>query len=147
MRALLLLPLFFLFSGCEVIPVKYPVYGPTSSTGNPGSSESREFEDLWAKDQVNKKKETAEVLTYLLNETDIHDAYTGAVITNESNCNIIVRMVAIKGEQIYNLPIKPKSKNQFKILKGTYTLKSKICGANYYSQKFITDPLVLKLSN
>ncbi|WP_376751227.1 DUF6759 domain-containing protein, partial [Kaistella carnis] len=39
------------------------------------------------------------------------------------------------------------SKNQFVVKKGSYTLKSKICGANYYSQKNLSDPLILKLSN
>ena len=88
-----------------------------------------------------------QVLTYLLNDTDVNDKYTAAVITNDSNCNMILRLVAIKGDQIYNLPVQRNSKNQFKILKGSYTLKSNICGANYYSQKTIIDPLILKLGN
>ncbi|UBB89444.1 hypothetical protein J4771_11370 [Candidatus Kaistella beijingensis] len=127
------------------MPINYPVYGSTPSSSGSSASESREFSELWEKDQLNKKRETAEVLTYLLNDTDPKDKFTGAVITNESSCNIIVRLVAIKGEQIYNLPVQRNSKNQFKILKGSYTLKSKICNANYYTQKVISDPLILKL--
>ena len=143
-----LFPIFILliFTNCEVFPINNPVYGtfPSSNTGTP-INENREFEELWQKDQVNKKRETAEVLTYLLNDTDVNDKYTAAVITNDSNCNMILRLVAIKGDQIYNLPVQRNSKNQFKILKGSYTLKSNICGANYYSQKTIIDPLILKL--
>lgn len=147
MKAFSLAATFFLFMSCDILPVNYPVYGSTPSSSGNTVNESREFAELWQKDQLNKKKETAEVLTYLLNDTDPKDRFTAAVITNDSRCDIIVRLVAIKGDQIYNLPVQKNSKNQFKILKGSYTLKSNICGANYYSQKTLFDPLILKLGN
>ena len=136
---------------CDVLPTGNSVYRPyPSGTANPSGSsvsENREFTALMEKDAVNKKRVTAEVLTYLLNDTDPEDLSTGAVIENTSNCNIILRLVGINTSQIYNLPIARHSKNQFVIKKGNYTLKSNICGANYYSQKNLNDPLILKLFN
>ncbi|MBU4537256.1 MAG: hypothetical protein L6264_12065 [Weeksellaceae bacterium] len=146
MRSYFLIILLFLFVQCDVLPSNTPVYRPKTSTAA-SAGESREFEELIAKDQINKKKVTAEVLTYLLNDTEADDPKTAAVIENSSGCNIIVRLVAIKGNTIYNLPVPKHGKNQFVIDKGSYTLRSNICGAVYYSQKLISDPLILELSD
>lgn len=133
---------------CDMIPVGNTIYRPTTSqTSSSTINENREFSDLLEKDQINKKKINAEVLTYLLNDSDPQEKGTAAVIENTSSCNIILRLVGIQNNQIYNLPISRNSKNQFVILKGNYTLKSNICGAKYYSQKNIVEPLILKLSN
>lgn len=127
-----------------MIPVGNTIYRPTNSSNT--INENKEFATLLEKDQINKKQVTAEVLTYLLNETEPQEKRTAAVIENTSNCNIILRLVGTQNNQIYNLPIARNSKNQFVILKGNYTLKSNICGANYYSQKNINESLILKLS-
>ena len=133
---------------CDMIPVGNTIYRPTTSqTSSSTINENREFSVLLEKDQINKKKINAEVLTYLLNDSDPQENSTAAVIENTSSCNIILRLVGIQNNQIYNLPISRNSKNQFVILKGNYTLKSNICGAKYYSQKNILEPLILKLSN
>lgn len=105
----------------------------------------REFQDLMAKDKINKKQVNAEVLTYLLNEPDDREQNTAAVIENTSGCNLILRVVGISNGKIYNLPVYANSKNQFVLQKGSYTLRASICGANYYSQKQISAPLILKL--
>ncbi|WP_226063161.1 DUF6759 domain-containing protein [Kaistella polysaccharea] len=142
--------LLFLFLSCDILPPGsvYRSFPGTNTSASSGSrSESSEFNDLMAKDQINKKKVTAEVLTYLLNDPDPTEKQTAAVIENTSNCNIIIRVVGISNNLIYNFPIGRQSKNQFVIDKGNYTLKSDICGANYYSQKNISEPLILKLSN
>ncbi|AZB20899.1 hypothetical protein EG338_01410 [Kaistella haifensis] len=141
LKKLYLLVLGFLMIQCDVVP------NSGYRTNNPGSvDESKEFADLIEKDQIDKNKKTAEVLTYLINDTDPADPYTVAVIDNLSGCNIIVRLVAVKGNQIYNLPVPKNSKNQFVIYKGSYTMKSNVCAAKYYSQKQISAPLILKLS-
>lgn len=141
LKKLYLLVLGFLMIQCDVVP------NSGYRTNNPGSADgSKEFADLMEKDQIYKNKKTAEVLTYLLNDTDPADPYTVAVIDNLSGCNIIVRLVAVKGNQIYNLPVPKNSKNQFVIYKGSYTMKSNVCAAKYYSQKQISAPLILKLS-
>lgn len=148
MKGLYLLLSFLFLMSCEMIPTGNSIYRPTNSqTSSNTINENREFSALLEKDQFNKKKINAEVLTYLLNDSDPQEKSTAAVIENTSNCNIIVRLVGLQSNQIYNLPISRNSKNQFVILKGNYTLKSNICGANYYSQKNIIDPLILKLSN
>ena len=100
-----------------------------------------------AKDQTNKRSVNAEVLTYLLNDTDAKDPRTAVSFENTSNCDIIIRLVEIQGSRIYNLPIPRNGKNQFVIDKGNYTLRSNVCDAKYYSQKKISEPLILKLSS
>ena len=129
--------------GCDVIP-SGSIYRPNSGTTS-STNESREFADLIAKDQINKNDETAKVLTYLLNDADPKEKQTAAVITNTSNCNIIVRLTQSGGNKIYNLPVSKNSKNQFIIDKGNYTLRSNVCSAKYYSQKSVTDALILTL--
>ncbi|MCB4235856.1 hypothetical protein LDL59_14335 [Kaistella anthropi] len=50
---------------CDVVP------NSGYRTNNPGSvDEGKEFADLIEKDQIDKNKKTAEVLTYLINDTD-----------------------------------------------------------------------------
>ena len=148
MKGLYLLLSFLFLMSCDMIPVGNTIYRPTNSqTSSSTINENREFSVLLEKDQINKKKINAEVLTYLLNDSDPQEKSTAAVIENTSSCNIILRLVGVQNNQIYNLPISRNSKNQFVILKGNYTLKSNICGAKYYSQKNIVEPLILKLSN
>lgn len=149
MKRFFLLSLFLLLMSCEILPVGNTVYRPNSGYPQNSSNtnnEGQEFENLMEKDLINKKRVNAEVLTYLLNDDDPNDKKTAAVIENLSSCNIILRLVGINNNLIYNLPIKRNSKNQFVISKGNFTLKSNVCGAKYYSQKNITDPLILKLS-
>ena len=143
MKNYLLLFLLFLLVQCDILPSVNSVYPSTTSVS---TNESKEFNELLQKDQINKKQVTAEVLTYLLNDDDPKDPKTAAVIDNNSNCNIILRLVEIQGNRIYNLPIPKNSKNQFVIYKGNYTLKSNVCNAKYYSQKNIKEALILKLS-
>lgn len=138
----LFLLLFFVVQ-CDIMPSANPVY-PSKTTVL--KTENKEFEELMEKDQINKKQVTAEVLTYLLNDDDSNDPKTAAVIDNNSSCDIILRLVEIQGNQIYNLPVPKNSKNQFVIYKGSYTMKTNVCAAKYYSQKQISAPLILKLS-
>ena len=144
MRLIFLFAFLFILSGCDVLPAG-SVYRSTSSGS--GSNERNEFATLMAKDKINKDKVTGEVLTDLLNDSDPKESRTAVVITNNSNCDIIFRMVRLNSNLVYNLPIARNSKNQFVVEKGNYTMKSKICNANYYSQKSITDALILTLSN
>lgn len=138
----LFLLLFFVVQ-CDIMPSAKPVY-PSKKVVL--KTENKEFEELMEKDQINKKQVTAEVLTYLLNDDDSNDPKTAAVIDNNSSCDIILRLVEIQGNRIYNLPIPKHSKNQFVIYKGNYTMKTNVCAAKYYSQKQISAPLILKLS-
>ena len=142
MKSISLFSIFFLVLSCDVLP-SGSVYRSTSSTSN----ERNEFSGLMEKDKINKDRVTAEVLTYLLNDSNSSEPRTAVVITNNSNCDMIFRMVRLNKNLIYNLPIAGNSKNQFVVEKGNYTLKSKICNASYYSQKNISEPLILKLSN
>lgn len=146
MKLLAFFVLSFMLVSCEVLP-SGSVYRSTSNPSNSSSNENSEFANLMAKDKIGKDKVTAEVLTYLLNESDSREPRTAVVIENKSNCDMIFRMVRLNSNLIYNLPIARNSKNQFVVQKGNYTLRSKICDANYYSQKNVSDVLLLKLSN
>ncbi len=150
MKSFLYLLSSLVLLNCDALSTGNTIYRPNSSN-NPntstGVSENSEFSTLMEKDKINKKHSDAEVITYLLNETNPKDRYTAAVIENKSNCNIILRLVGTTNNKIYNLPILRNSKNQFVVERGNYTLKSKICGANYYSQKNISEPLILRLSS
>ncbi|WP_300672338.1 DUF6759 domain-containing protein [Soonwooa sp.] len=143
-KAYFLIAFLLLLVGCDIMPTSYPTYRPNSGTSS-SVNESREFAELIAKDQINKKDETAQVLTYLLNNSDPKDKQTAAVITNTSSCDIIVRLIQSGTNKVYNLPVSKNTKNQFVIDKGNYTLKSNVCGAQYYSQKNISDALVISL--
>ena len=148
MKRFLLLFSFFLLMSCEVMPPANTIYRRLpDNTGGTSLNENKEFATLIENDHINKKRVNAEVLTYLLNDSDSREKQTAAVIENTSRCDIILRLVRLSNDKIYNLPIRRNSKNQFVIEKGKYTLKSNICGANYYSQKEIIEPLILKLSN
>ena len=148
MKGSYLLISFCLLLSCDLIPVGNTVYRPNSNTGNSTGiiNESKEFSTLMGKDQINKGRVNAEVVNYLLNDSDPSEKSTAAVIENTSRCDIILRLAGISNNKIYNLPIARNRKNQFIIEKGNYTLKSNICGAKYYSQKNIKQPLILKLS-
>ena len=139
MKYYFLFLLLFLLVQCDILPSANPVYPSNTSVS---TNESKEFEGLMQKDQINKKQVTAEVLTYLLNDDDSNDPKTAAVIDNNSSCDIILRLVEIQGNRIYNLPIPKHSKNQFVIYKGNYTMKTNVCAAKYYSQKQISAPLI-----
>ena len=138
MKKFYLLFSILMLLSCDTIPY---------TNGGYSSNESSEFSTLMEKEQKNKNKVTAEVLTFLLNETDPEDTKTASVIENTSNCNIILRLVGLSNNKNYNLPIPKHGKNQFVIEKGNYTMKSNICGAKYDSQKNITEPLILELSS
>ncbi|MBN9313977.1 MAG: hypothetical protein BGO40_04565 [Chryseobacterium sp. 39-10] len=141
MKFLVTICTLLLVTGCDSLPTSYPGYGDVTI------NESREFAQLMENDQKNKTKETAEVLNYLLNDTDPKDLKTAAVITNNSNCDIIVRLISKENNVSYLLPIARSSKNQFVIRKGNYLMKSNVCNAKYESQKNISEPLMLKLSS
>ncbi|TXF77189.1 DUF6759 domain-containing protein [Chryseobacterium sp.] len=139
------LVLFFVvfLTSCKTVETQFPAGKSATVSEN---SEAREFYELTELEKKGKNLRTAEVLTYLLGDDDVEDPFTAVVIDNFSNCDIIVRIVEINGNEIYNLPISKGGKNYLKIRKGNYTLKAKMCSAQYYSQKQIVEPLILKLS-
>lgn len=144
MKNFILLFSLLVVTACEIMPSNTPIYRTNSSSS---SSEKREYDLLMEKDKVNKLNVNAEVVTYLLNDSKPEDKSTAIVIDNNSSCDLILRLVEIRTNQIYNLPVPRNSKNQFVIKKGNYTLKSNVCTAKYYSQKYIIEPLILALSN
>lgn len=136
---------FALLLSCDARYSPY-VYGPGTASVPVRPSESAEFAQLSQQYSTNKKQRTAQVLTYLLNDPDPAEMYTATVIENNSGCDIIVRFTGTSSTARYNLPIARFSKDQFIIEKGNYSLQSNICGAGYFSQKQVVEPLILKMS-
>lgn len=144
--AIWLIGLLFFLVQCNANHTSTTVYRPDNASTPTSTDEAPEFADLVAKDQLNKTNETADVLNYLLNDEDPNDPNTALVLENTSGCNIIVRMVHVDGNCIYNLPVPKNGKNHFKIAKGNYTLKANVCHAKYYSQKHISESITVKIS-
>lgn len=144
--AIWLIGLLFFLVQCNANPTSTTVYRPDNASTPTSTDEAPEFADLVAKDQLNKTNETADVLNYLLNDEDPNDPNTALVLENTSGCNIVVRMVHVDGNRIYNLPVPKNGKNHFKIAKGNYTLKANVCHAKYYSQKHISESITVKIS-
>ncbi|MBW8361909.1 MAG: hypothetical protein K0M56_06945 [Kaistella sp.] len=148
MNKYLILFVVVFLTGCKTVETQFSGAAGTgkSATVISENNEAKEFYKLTELEKKGRNQRTAEVLTYLLGDDDAEDPFTAVVIDNFSNCDIIVRIVEINGNGIYNLPISKGGKNYLKIKKGNYTLKTKMCSAPYYSQKQIVEPLILKLS-
>lgn len=87
----------------------------------------------------NKKR--ADLLTHMFsNDPNRKQAYVQ--IVNKSKCNLIVK---ISGKKFYNLTIPANNQNFILIDKGTYTLSSSICDAQYSATKNINTDISISL--
>lgn len=90
-----------------------------------------------------KNKKTAALLTHLLNDNSKStEAYFH--IINKTKCNIVMK---ISGKKVYNLTIPAQSNNYILIPKGTYTLTSNVCDANYSSTKKLEKDMEIILNS
>lgn len=106
-------------------------------------TEEDEFNTLNTKSPEEHKEQTVRLLNNIFDKDDNKNEAV-LLIRNNSDCNIIIR---ITGEKQYNLPIKAKGENSILVDKGNYLFASKICDANYNSQKSITKDLQIVLNN
>lgn len=104
-----------------------------------------EFTELMRLDSLSKHKVAAESIDVLLSSGP-DDPRMSLIVRNNSLCNIIVD-IADKSSNTRRLPVVAGKINYIVLLKGTYTLKSSICGAMYLSTKEFTDSTTIILSD
>jgi len=124
-------------------PARRPIQRPSvtgSSTTSPAQAE-REYQAL----VKTYKSETAEVLTYLLNDSS-NDPRTSVTVENSSRCNMVL---TISGNNYFKkIPIASNKMAAVMVPKNqNYNLSGMICDAVYQKTKFISGPYEVKLSN
>lgn len=133
--------------GSTVNTTKYPVRKPVAKPSITGSGTTsaaqaeREYQALIK----TYKSETAEVLTYLLNDSSA-DPRTSITVENNSRCNMVL---TISGNNYYKkVPIAASKIGAVMVPKNqNYNLSGMICDAVYQKTKFISGPYEIKLSN
>jgi hypothetical protein len=103
--------------------------------------EKEEFNKLWEKQSSDHSMNTANLLSSMFSNDEGSDE-TICMITNKSDCNIIMRFEGIKN---YALPVPAKKSNMLVIKKGKYILKSYVCGSSYVAQKEISKHVEVQL--
>jgi hypothetical protein len=124
-------------------PVRKPVVQPsaTGSSTTSAAQTEREYQALIK----TYKSETAEVLTYLLNDSS-KDPRTSITVENNSRCNMVL---TISGNNYFKkVPIAANKIGAVMVPKNqNYNLSGMICDAIYQKTKFISEPYDVKLSN
>ncbi|WP_288244762.1 DUF6759 domain-containing protein [uncultured Chryseobacterium sp.] len=124
-------------------PVRKPVVRPsaTGSSTTSAAQTEREYQALIK----TYKSETAEVLTYLLNDSS-KDPRTSITVENNSRCNMVL---TISGNNYFKkVPIAANKIGAVMVPKNqNYNLSGMICDAIYQKTKFISEPYDVKLSN
>jgi hypothetical protein len=127
--------IFLVLNSCGSAYNNYPVKSSTSNT-------EREFNEVLK----TYKSETAEVLTYLMNETSPNDPKTALTVENISRCNMVL---TVSSNNYYKkIPIGAGKIGSVMIPKNqTYKLSGMVCKSAYQSSKFISDSYSIKLSD
>lgn len=127
--------IFMVLNSCGTTYNNYPVKSSPSNT-------EREYNEVLK----TYKSETAEVLTYLLNETSPNDPKTALTVENTSRCNMVL---TVSSNNYYKkIPIGAGKIGSVMIPKNqTYKLSGMVCQSAYQTSKFITSAYSIKLSN
>jgi hypothetical protein len=125
----------------------YPVRKPHPISTNTGSSTTstaqveREYEALLK----TYKSETAQVLTYLLNDSS-DDPRTSVTIENNSRCNTV--MTISSTNYFKKIPIAAYKSSSVMVPKNqNYNLSGMVCNAVYQKTKFIESSYKVTVSN
>lgn len=127
--------IFMVLNSCGSTYNNYPV------TNSPSNSE-RDYSEVLK----TYKSETAEVLTYLLNETSPNDPKTALTVENTSRCNMVL---TVSSNNYYKkIPIGAGKIGFVMIPKNqAYKLSGMICQSVYQTSKYITSAYSVKLSD
>lgn len=124
-----------LLNSCEAT---YNRYTPRNNATGP-ESEYRELSKTY-------KSETAEVLTYLLNEISQEDSKTALTVENISRCNMVLTVSS--NNYFKKIPIAAGKTGAVMIPKNqTYRLSGMVCQSTYQTSKFISNPYSVKISD
>ena len=75
------------------------------------------------------------------NESNKNKIYVS--VNNVSQCDIVVEF---KGKGSHSLSVSPKSRNFIMLEKGSYTISSDVCGAEYSSMKTLVKDMEISLT-
>lgn len=127
--------LIFLNS-CHTAYSNYPAARPSAS------NTEREYNEVLK----TYRPETAEVLTYLLNDASPENPKTALTVENTSRCNMVL---TVSGNNYYKkIPIGAGKIGSVMVPKNqTYKLSGIVCNAVYQTSKFISGSYSVKLSN
>lgn len=114
---------------------------PLVNTEEDYTLEENEFRNLMATVRVQHDERTVKLLNNLFNN-DSNKSEVIVVVRNRSECDIIVR---IEGSKKYNIAVPARQENVAIVEKGVYSLKSRICGRLYSSQKNIEKGVIIDL--
>lgn len=87
-------------------------------------------------------KKTEDLLNHIFN-SDATNKEAYVQIVNKSKCNLIIK---ISGKKFYNLDVPANNQNFILVEKGSYTLTTMMCDAQYSSTKSITKNMVVTLN-
>ncbi|MDO5616379.1 MAG: hypothetical protein Q4G16_09325 [Cruoricaptor ignavus] len=86
-------------------------------------------------------QKTAELLTHLFNnDPNKREAYIH--IKNKSKCNLLVK---VSGKKFYNLTVPARNDNYILVNKGSYTITTSICDAQYSAVKNVQKDMEITL--
>lgn len=109
---------------------------PKSVLKNPNSAEAEEFKKLIAETSKEHSDKTVKLLNTLFDQ-DINSKEAILLIQNNSDCNMIVRVIR---KTYYNLAIPAAhGENSLIVNKDTYGLIANVCGSKYQSKKNDTE--------
>ena len=105
--------------------------------------EEEEFRKLTAQSSGDHKENTVKLLNQLF-DNDETNKEAILLIQNNSNCNMIIRVL---GKESYNLPIAAHGENSVVLKKGNYQLSGTACNSKYLSVKSIAKNMIVTLNN
>ena len=126
-----------------VNPPKPAVKQTPNYAGAQKNQEEEEFRQLAAQNSGEHKQKTVKLLNQLF-DNDENNKEAILLIQNNSNCNMIIRVL---GKESYNLPIAAHGENSVVLKKGNYQLSGTACNAKYSSVKSIAKNMIVTLNN
>lgn len=107
--------------------------------------EQEEFKMLMTQSPTDHKNKTVGILNSLF-DNDPNSKECIVLIENKSDCNMIVRIEGA-GNVNYRLAIPSRAENTILVQKGSYLFSSKVCGAQYASQKTVEKAIMVSLNS
>lgn len=120
-------------------------FAGSSSIATLDAAEQEEFAMLMSASPVEHKNKTVKILNSLF-DNDPNSKESIVLIENKSDCNMIVRIEGI-GNFKYRLAIPSRAESSVVVQKGDYLFTSKVCGAQYASQKTVQKAIMVSLDN
>ncbi|WP_226063178.1 DUF6759 domain-containing protein [Kaistella polysaccharea] len=109
------------------------------------SNEQEEFLMLMSVSPMEHKNKTVQILNSLF-DNDPTSKESIVMIENKSNCNMIMRIEGV-GNTKYRLAVPTQAEGSIVVQKGSYLFTTKVCGADYASQKSVQKALIVSLNN